>query len=91
MDAAGRFHLTQEEERKNEAIINDCHLRFLATLALRDVSEGNTCHFGYKGHIGVDKDSGLVRHVEVTAAYWTSTLIRFLSISFPHNPFTFNG
>ncbi len=25
-------------------------------------------HFGYKGHIGVDKDSGLVHHVEVTAA-----------------------
>ena len=30
--------------------------------------KGNTWHFGYKGHIGVDKDSGLVHHVEVTAA-----------------------
>jgi IS5 family transposase len=30
--------------------------------------KGNTWHFGYKGHIGVDKFSGLVHHVEVTAA-----------------------
>lgn len=30
--------------------------------------KGNTWHFGYKGHIGVDKISGLVHHVEVTAA-----------------------
>ncbi len=30
--------------------------------------KGNTWHFGYKSHIGVDKDSGLVHHVEVTAA-----------------------
>jgi IS5 family transposase len=30
--------------------------------------KGNTWHFGYKGHIGVDKVSGLVHHVEVTAA-----------------------
>lgn len=30
--------------------------------------KGNTWHFGYKGHIGVDKTSGLVHHVEVTAA-----------------------
>jgi IS5 family transposase len=30
--------------------------------------KGNTWHFGYKAHIGVDKDSGLVHHVEVTAA-----------------------
>ena len=30
--------------------------------------KGNTWHFGYKGHIGVDKDSGLVHHIEVTAA-----------------------
>ena len=29
--------------------------------------KGNTWHFGYKAHIGVDKDSGLVHHVEVTA------------------------
>lgn len=32
------------------------------------VKKGNTWHFGYKAHIGVDKDSGLVHHVEVTAA-----------------------
>ena len=30
--------------------------------------KGKTWHFGYKAHIGVDKDSGLVHHVEVSAA-----------------------
>lgn len=30
--------------------------------------KGNTWHFGYKAHIGVDKVSGLVHHVEATAA-----------------------
>ena len=30
--------------------------------------KGNTWYFGYKAHIGVDKDSGLAHHVEVTAA-----------------------
>lgn len=30
--------------------------------------KGNTWHFGYKAHIGVDKSSGLVHHVEVSAA-----------------------
>ena len=30
--------------------------------------KGNAWYFGYKGHIGVDKFSGLVHHVEVTAA-----------------------
>ena len=30
--------------------------------------KGNTWHFGYKAHIGVDKDTGLVHHVEVTSA-----------------------
>jgi IS5 family transposase len=30
--------------------------------------KGNTWHFGYKAHIGVDKESGLVHHVETTAA-----------------------
>ena len=30
--------------------------------------KGNTWHFGYKAHIGVDKDSGLTHHLEVTAA-----------------------
>ena len=30
--------------------------------------KGNTWYFGYKAHIGVDKSSGLVHHVEVTAA-----------------------
>jgi len=30
--------------------------------------KGNQWHFGYKGHIGVDEDSGLVHHVEVTGA-----------------------
>ena len=30
--------------------------------------KGNAWHFGYKAHIGVDKDTGLVHHIEVTAA-----------------------
>ena len=34
----------------------------------RSVKKGNTWHFGYKAHVGVDQDTGLVRHVEVTSA-----------------------
>ena len=30
--------------------------------------KGKTWHFGYKAHIGVDKDSGLAHHLETTAA-----------------------
>jgi IS5 family transposase len=30
--------------------------------------KGNTWHFGYKAHIGVDRKTGLVHHVEVTGA-----------------------
>jgi IS5 family transposase len=30
--------------------------------------KGNEWHFGYKAHVGVDKKTGLVHHVEVTAA-----------------------
>ena len=30
--------------------------------------KGNEWHFGYKAHIGVDKDSGLIHNVKVTAA-----------------------
>lgn len=32
------------------------------------VKKGNEWHFGYKAHIGVDKDSGLVHKMEVTPA-----------------------
>ena len=32
------------------------------------VKKGNMWYFGYKAHIGVDKDTGLVHHVEVTSA-----------------------
>lgn len=32
------------------------------------VKKGNVWHFGYKAHIGADKDSGLVHTVEVTGA-----------------------
>ena len=32
------------------------------------VKKGNTWHFGYKAHIGVDQDSGLVHSIEVTGA-----------------------
>lgn len=34
----------------------------------RSTKKGNNWHFGYKAHIGVDKDSGIVHSVEVTAA-----------------------
>ncbi len=30
--------------------------------------KGNNWHFGFKAHIGVDKDTGLVHHLETTAA-----------------------
>lgn len=32
------------------------------------VKKGNTWHFGYKAHIGVDKDSGLVHTINGTSA-----------------------
>jgi IS5 family transposase len=32
------------------------------------VKKGNAWYFGYKTHIGVDKDSGLVHTVKVTSA-----------------------
>lgn len=32
------------------------------------VKKGNQWYFGYKAHIGVDKDSGMVHNLEVTAA-----------------------
>jgi IS5 family transposase len=32
------------------------------------VKKGNAWHFGYKAHIGVDKEHGLVHHIEVTGA-----------------------
>jgi transposase, IS5 family len=35
---------------------------------VHQTKKGNTWHFGYKAHIGVDKDTGLVHHVEVTGA-----------------------
>lgn len=32
------------------------------------VKKGNAWHFGYKAHIGVDRKTGLVHHLEVTSA-----------------------
>ena len=32
------------------------------------VKKGNTWHFGYKSHIGVDRETGLVHHLKVTSA-----------------------
>ena len=29
--------------------------------------KGNTWHFGFKAHIGVDRETGLVHHIETTA------------------------
>lgn len=34
----------------------------------RQVKKGNAWHFGYKAHIGVDRKTGLVHHLEVTSA-----------------------
>ena len=34
----------------------------------RQTKKGNTWHFGYKAHIGVDRDSGIVHTVKATAA-----------------------
>ena len=48
------------------------HLAVFAALGhnhnAHQVKKGNTWHFGYKAHIGVDKDSGIVHTVKVTAA-----------------------
>lgn len=35
---------------------------------MHQAKKGNQWHFGMKAHIGVDEDSGLVHHVECTAA-----------------------
>ena len=32
------------------------------------MKKGNTWYFGYKAHVGVDKDTGLIHTVEVTGA-----------------------
>ena len=34
----------------------------------RQVKKGNAWYFGYKAHIGVDRETGLVHHLEVTGA-----------------------
>jgi IS5 family transposase len=46
---------TKNRERKRDP---DAH----------QTKKGNTWHFGYKAHIGVDRDSGLVHTVKATAA-----------------------
>ena len=46
---------TKNQEKKRDT---DAH----------QVKKGNEWHFGYKAHVGVDKDSGLVHTVKVTAA-----------------------
>ena len=46
---------TKNKEKKRD---HDAH----------SVKKGNAWYFGYKAHVGVDKDSGLVHHVEVTSA-----------------------
>ena len=55
--------INEEEQRDPEA---------------HSVKKGNQWYFGYKEHIGVDADSGLVHTVETTAAnrriVWTSIL-----------------
>lgn len=34
----------------------------------RQVKKGNQWYFGYKGHIAIDRDTGLVKKIETTAA-----------------------
>ena len=34
----------------------------------RSTKKGNNWHFGYKAHIGVDRDTGIVHHLKVTGA-----------------------
>lgn len=46
---------TNNQEKKRDS---DAH----------QVKKGENWHFGYKAHIGVDKDSSIAHHVEVTAA-----------------------
>jgi len=46
---------TKNEEKKRDP---DAH----------QTKKGNTWHFGYKAHIGVDRDSGIVHTVKATAA-----------------------
>lgn len=49
------------------------------------VKKGNTWHFGYKAHVGVDKDSGLVHTVEATPANVHDQVeIKGLSRSYQH-------
>ena len=45
---------TKNEEKKRDPDANQ-------------VKKGNTWHFGYKAHIGVDRDSGIVHTVKATA------------------------
>ena len=70
-----RIHLIQnlydlsDEGTRNEIIDS----RAFSDFCERDpdahsVKKGTAWYFGYKAHIGVDKDSGLVHHVEVTSA-----------------------
>ena len=64
-DTIGKF--------RNLLIQNGIHEKFFAMVVKRDpdahsVKKGTTWYFGYRAHIGVDKDTGLVHHVKVTAA-----------------------
>ena len=65
-DTIGRF--------RNLLIQNHIHEQFFAVKEKKrdpdahSVKKGTAWYFGYKAHIGVDKDSGLVHHVEVTSA-----------------------
>ena len=53
-----RIYLIPSTKNKDKKRDKDAH----------SVKKGNQWHFGYKAHIGVDKDSGLVHHLKVTGA-----------------------
>lgn len=52
--------------------------------------KGNTWHFGYNAHVGVDKESGLVHTVKVTAAN-EYDVIRIFRVRRFYTPITING
>ena len=75
-----RIHLLQnlytlsDEGTRNEVVDSRAFSDFCGVESSNQIPDahstkkGNTWHFGYKAHIGVDKDSGIVHSVEVTSA-----------------------
>ena len=60
VDTIGRFRnlLIKHEKNKEKKRDPEAH----------SAKKGNMWHFGYKAHIGVDSNSGLVHHIETMPA-----------------------